>query len=231
MWITSCKWRVNNKTTIFLLLLFSLIPPFSVSICPLQHWMSQPSTTVSRGFRKSSLGTLGTPRGCQRYQNNLQCTFTSCIFNWCLNWTVNQVWARLRLLLRGTPDMTDTVALTEIKPASSQLHWATLSCSAIKEQAHRDAHTKHYEKKLFCVYVLFDCFVWVIFNFFSKQNMCFQISCGLCFDLFMNCVCELLYPIYRVSCLNLLQIRESYLIICLSAGDQAVFKGSADVNN
>lgn len=34
-------------------------------------------------------------------------------------------------------------------------------------------------------------------------------------------VCELLNPVYGVSCLNLLQIRESYLIICLSAGDQA----------
>lgn len=36
----------------------------------LQHWTSRPSTTASRGFRRSSRGILATLSGCQRYGND-----------------------------------------------------------------------------------------------------------------------------------------------------------------
>lgn len=59
----------HQQEPFFLFFYFSvsLIISSSLSSCLLQHWMNRPSTTVSRGFRKSYLDTQETPRGCQRY--------------------------------------------------------------------------------------------------------------------------------------------------------------------
>lgn len=59
----------HQQEPFFLFFFFSvsLIISSSLSSCLLQHWMNRPSTTVSRGFRKSYLDTQETPRGCQRY--------------------------------------------------------------------------------------------------------------------------------------------------------------------
>ena len=68
------------------------------------------------------------------------------------------------------------------------------------------------------------CSVWVLFvlflNFSAEyvfSNLWWLVLLPLC----EPCVCELLNPRLEGERLNCLQITKSYLIICLTAGDQA----------
>lgn len=155
--------------------------------------MNPPSTTVSRGYRRSFLGTLVTLRGCRRYWNSSHSHV----------WHFTQ--QRIRLTIEnnlpfvwGSFKGTETVALQRslLPPGYTQLRILRM--------------------KEFYVYVLF-----VVCIFFPIGNMCIQTSCGLFFYLFVNSLCaSYLTPRLQGECLYLFQIGESYLIICVSAGDQ-----------
>lgn len=120
--------------------------------------MSRPSTTASRGFRRSSRGILATLSGCQRYGNDPH--------------HLTHFYLPLSLDDGSVSffRMTDPAALTD----------QTCSFSSLCYQSRRDVHTKHKEQNnpvfTFCLFVLCACYFDI-----SEQNMCFRTSRGFLF--------------------------------------------------